>query len=93
MKGANGRNGHGNGNGHTKPGGELTRMAEIVELRTAERDAALVFLDQLEAILKHDGGYRLPEDQAKIRGARAFLVSHGRRSPDESAPWKNRTSR
>lgn len=74
-------------NGHTKkPGGDLIRMAEQLELRVAERDAAIAFVDQLEAALTKQGGWMPPEMQATVRAARAFLVAHGKRSLDSVTP-------
>lgn len=63
--------------------------ASLIELRTAERDAAIDALDKLEAMVKRIGGHATPEDQATLRGATSVLAEQGRRKVDRRH-WTNR---
>ena len=64
-----------NGNGHA--GSEaLGRMLEIV---TAERDAALDALCFVFTHVRQLGGYMEPETQARMRAIEALLVGSGRK--------------
>jgi hypothetical protein len=79
-----GKNGHSNGNG-------VLKIVEQLEVRTAERDAAIAMVDKLEAILTKQGGWMDAETQAFVRGARAFLIAHGKRSVDCASAHKTRS--
>lgn len=49
-----------------------------LELRTAERDGALIALQSLERILTRNGGFMTPMEQDSLAQARAVLAQHGR---------------
>lgn len=60
---------------------ELAVLVHRAERNAAERDGALDLLEQLVAIVRREGGYMAPEDQAVLRVARALLAEHGRAVP------------
>jgi hypothetical protein len=60
---------------------EFAVLVHRAERNAAERDGALDLLAQLVAIVRREGGYMLPEDQATLRAARALLAEHGRAVP------------
>ncbi len=52
---------------------EIAKLAETIELVTAERDAAFASLRALVAVLARVGGYMTPEHQQAYRDAKALL--------------------
>jgi hypothetical protein len=50
---------------------------EPVKVARAERDDAIKTVKALLAILKRDGGFRTPTQQATMRGAEAMLAEMG----------------
>lgn len=56
---------------------ETSNEPEDVQVARAERDEAIEALRGVLAILKRDGGFRTPRQQATMRAARALLVEHG----------------
>jgi len=66
----------------------VTPLAAL-ELRTAERDAALSDLAAVVRILIRAGGYLTPQDQVSLRAAMARLAEHGRSVEDAPAPGRS----
>lgn len=63
---------------------------EPIAVLRAQRDAALDLLARVVAILRRDGGFRTPRQQATIREANAVLVENGRGVRDTPALWVDR---
>lgn len=58
------------------------KSTDALERAWAERDDALIKLQQLERMISRVGGHMTPEDQETLRGARAVLAQHGRYKSD-----------
>lgn len=55
-------------------------LAHTIERATAQRDAALDYLERMLRMAKSID-YSTPEQQATLRGVRALLVDAGRKVP------------
>lgn len=60
---------------------EFVALCHRAERNAAQRDGTLNALAELFEILRKQGGYMTPQDQARLRAAHALLAEHGRVAP------------